>query len=65
MAKTEAQKRAAREYRKKIVTLNIEFYPNTDADIIKRIEDRAQDGEPKSAYVKRLIREDIQKGMAE
>ena len=61
MPKSEAQKAAAREYRKKIVSLNIEFYPNTDGDIIQRIQEQTETGETKSRYIKRLIREDIER----
>lgn len=59
MAMSEAQKEAKRRYRKKTVGLSVEMYPETDADIIKKLEDRAAAGEPKTTYVKRLIREDI------
>ncbi len=65
MPKSEAQKAAAREYRKKIVSLSIEFYPNTDGDIIQRIQEQTEAGETKSRYIKRLIREDIEKNRTE
>lgn len=64
MPKSEAQKAASKAYRKKIVTLNVEFYPNNDAELIKRIENSVESGETKSGYVKRLIREDIEKSNA-
>lgn len=54
------QKRAKNKYRKKIVNLRVELYP-TDTDIIKRMTDRKNAGEGKATYIKRLIREDIQK----
>lgn len=57
----EAQKRAKAKYREKIEELRVELYP-TDADIKKRIADRVNAGEAKAAYIKRLIRQDIQKG---
>lgn len=61
MPKSEAQKAAAREYRKKIFTIHVEFYPNTDGDIINQIEVQTATGETKSGYIKRLIREDIER----
>ena len=58
---SDAMKEAKRRYRKKAVGLSVEMYPATEPDIIKRLEDRAAAGEPKSAYIKRLIREDIER----
>lgn len=59
MALSEAQKEAHRRYRRKNVSLTVEMYLNTEADIIRRLEDVSTGGEPKAAYIKRLIREDI------
>lgn len=58
MAQTEAQRRAALKYAKKSVKqLNIALYP-ADQDIIDHLE-----GIPKKAeYIRRLIREDIERG---
>lgn len=58
---SEALKEAKRRYRKKTVGLSVEMYPDSDADIIKQLEDRSAAGEPKTTYVKRLIREDIER----
>ena len=38
--------------------INLVLYP-TEEDIKIRLEERLSDGEPKSTYIKRLIREDI------
>ena len=54
------QKRAKRKYKGKIELLRLELYP-TDADIKERITDRVNVGEGKATYIKRLIREDIQR----
>lgn len=59
MALSEAEKEAHRRYRKKNVSVTVEMYPSTESDIIKRLDERSTDGEPKSSYIKRLIREDI------
>ena len=52
--RTEAQKRAKKEYRKKCRELRITLYP-TDQDIIDKIESLGQ----YSPYIKELIRKDI------
>lgn len=55
---TEAQRKAALNYRKKAVTqLNIALYP-ADQDII----DHLAGMENKAAYVRELIRKDMGKG---
>lgn len=59
----DCQRKAKNKYRSKIVALNIELYP-TDEDIKNRLAERLQKGEPKTTYIKRLIREDITKGGA-
>lgn len=56
--KSEAKKKAKKKYKKKIIELRVELYP-TDADIIKKLSERVNEGEGKATYVKRLIREDI------
>ena len=53
-------KEAKKRYKAKIEELRVELYP-TDADIKQRIAERVEDGEPKATYVKRLIRDDIEK----
>lgn len=51
--------RKAREnYKKKVDVLRVELYP-TDEDIKNHLAERVEEGEPKSTYIKRLIREDI------
>lgn len=51
--------RKAREnYKKKVDVLRVELYP-TDEDIKTHLAERVEAGEPKSTYIKRLIREDI------
>ena len=57
---TNAQKKAKAKYREKNGGMYIQFYP-ADADIRKRLEERSAAGEPKTTYIKRLIREDIEK----
>ena len=54
-------RKARDNYRKKITELRIELYP-TDNDIKQRLEDIQ---EPKATYIKRLIREDIEKEKGE
>lgn len=55
------QRRAKNKYREKIEELRVELYP-TDTDIKERIAERLEAGEPKATYIKRLIREDIERG---
>ena len=50
-------RKARANYRKKVERIEIELYP-TDNDIKKRLEEI---NEPKTTYIKRLIREDIKK----
>lgn len=56
MAKSDYEK----AYKKKIEELRVEMYP-TDEDIKAKIASRVEAGEPKSTYIKRLIREDIKR----
>lgn len=57
--KTEAQKRAKKKYKAKIKVYTIECY-QTDAEIIYKLEtERAKKGY--SAYIKKLIKNDIEK----
>jgi ribosomal protein L16/L10AE len=51
---------ARSNYRKKIEVVRVELYP-TDDDIKARIADRMESGEGKATYIKRLIREDIER----
>ena len=50
-----------RRYRKKTVGFTMQMFPETESDIIDRLEERAVAGEPKTTYIKRLIREDIER----
>lgn len=61
MAQTEAQRRASLKYlREKVRTFQLRFYPS-EADILEHFE--AQ--EEKSKYLKRLIREDMERSQAQ
>ena len=61
MAKTDAQRRASAKYLKdKVRVFQIRFYPS-EADILGHFE--AQ--EEKSKYLKRLIREDMERSQAQ
>ena len=51
-------RKARANYRKKVERITIELYP-TDEDIKTKLEEI---DEPKTTYIKRLIREDISKG---
>ena len=61
MAIKDKDRTARANYKKKVETLRVELYP-TDEDIKNRLAERAKAGEPKAAYIKRLIREDIARG---
>lgn len=52
------ERTAKQRYKQKIQELRVELYP-TDADIKDRIAERMAEGEAKATYIKRLIREDI------
>lgn len=56
---TEAQKKAAREYDKKVRRVVVEFFP-TDEKLIEQLNKQ----EKVATYIKNLIREDIKKGEA-
>lgn len=59
MPKTEAQKRAQAKYREKTYELRVALFP-PDKDIFVRLEEIDALGEARAAYIKRLIREDIE-----
>lgn len=61
MTNDQSIKAAKAKYRKKTKTLQLELYPTTDADILRRLDEVVASGEAKASYVKRLIREDIAK----
>lgn len=52
--------KARANYRKKVKKLYIEFYPS-DEDIKARLDERKAQGEPTTTYIKRLIREDMER----
>lgn len=52
------ERAARRNYRKKVSELRVELFP-TDEDIKQWL---AELDEPKATYIKRLIREDMNKG---
>lgn len=56
----DSERKAKNKYKQKITVLQIELYP-TESDIKDRITERLEAGEPKASYIKRLIREDIQR----
>lgn len=60
MPKSEAQKRAAAKYRQKTYELRVALFP-PDTDIFSRLEEIDKNGEARAAYIKRLIREDIER----
>lgn len=51
----EAIKRAKAKYNEKATKVTIEFYPQ-DAELLKKVQDQPN----KQAYIKELIRKDIQ-----
>ena len=52
---TEARKRAKTKYNEKVTKVTIEFYP-TDTDLLAKVNEQPS----KQAYIKELIRKDIQ-----
>lgn len=60
MPLTEAQKRAKKKYRQKSYELQVAIYP-TDKDVLERLKEIDGTGEARAAYIKRLIREDIER----
>lgn len=56
----EYERKAKNKYKAKIETLRVELYP-TDEDIKLYLAYIQEKGEPKSTYIKRLIRDDIKK----
>lgn len=60
MPKTEAQKRASAKYRQKTYELRVALFP-PDTDIFSRLDEIDKTGEARAAYIKRLIREDIER----
>lgn len=54
---TEAEKRAKKKYNQKVEVLRLRLYPS-EADIKEKLQERADNGETRTAYIKRLIRSD-------
>lgn len=57
---SEAQKRAKAKYREKTYCLQVTFFPK-DEELLRRLEEIDAEGEARASYVKRLIREDIER----
>lgn len=55
---TEAQRRAASNYRKKVKQLTLRFYPNSDAD--EEMYEWLKSQDNTTDYVKKLISVDMQ-----
>lgn len=55
---TEAQRRAANNYRKKVKQLTVRFYPNSDSDEEMYAWLKSQDNT--TNYIKKLISADMQ-----
>lgn len=55
MAQTEAQKRAQQKWIRKVVTVTIRIDPEKEPEIVDRLKELKN----RSAYIKRLIKEDI------
>lgn len=60
MAIKDTDRKARANYKKKVEELRVELYP-TEEDIKNRIAERVEAGEAKATYIKRLIREDIER----
>ena len=59
----ESKRKALKKYKQtKTASFGVELYP-TDEDIKRRIKERVEAGEPRTTYIKRLIREDIAKSL--
>lgn len=54
---TEAAKRAKKKYNQKVEILQLRLYPSEE-DIKEKLKKRAEQGEPRTTYIKRLIRSD-------
>lgn len=55
---TEAQRRAASNYRKKVKQLTLRFYPNSDAD--EEMYEWLKSQDNTTDYIKKLISADMQ-----
>lgn len=60
MSIKDTDRKARANYRKKVTRFYLELYP-TEEDIKTRLSEIAERGEAKAAYIKRLIREDIER----
>ena len=60
MSIKDTDRKARANYKKKIKRVFLELY-GTDEDIKEHLEKVKAEGEPVSTYIKRLIREDINK----
>lgn len=60
-SKKRANKKYNAKYKERVKQIRFDCFP-TDQDIIDHIEAKKAAGEPTATYLKRLIREDMQKG---
>lgn len=51
-----------KNYVRKVDCVKFELYPSTDKDIIAKLNDVVANNGYKASYIKRLIREDIERG---
>ena len=49
------------KYQRKLFKIYVEFYLNTDGELVEFIKERLEEGETKSGLIKRLIREEIER----
>lgn len=62
MALTEAQKKAQKKYNSKSITLSCSYKPGTDLDDGLKIKEYLElTGQKANSYLKRLIKEDLEK----
>jgi len=60
MAIKDCDRKARANYNAKCEHFNMVLYPS-EQDIKERIKERIEAGEPRASYIKRLIREDIER----
>lgn len=62
MSIKDTDRKARANYRRKVTRVQFDIYPGTESDIKERLDKVKESGEATAAYLKRLIREDIEKG---
>lgn len=60
MPKTEAQKRASKKYDAKAKRIELKIFPS-EQDILVKLNEEIENGSGYAPYIKRLIREDIER----